>query len=256
MKRIYITSLTLFLVFLLSCSTGRKSSGPFTSRGYSEIATGISFYQEGDFDRALECFEEALRVFEMIADEKGEAIAKYHIGLVYLRRNNKKALHYLEESYNVLKTEKNWEQPAAEALSMAYIKFSNLKEAKKLSSKIKNEASRLLLKALITEKQGLDATPYYEEALKKCKRKELKADILSNYGKYLLKIGKREDAAKKFKEALKIDSELQLPYEVAMDYMNLYKATKNKNYLKKSKRILEELGLDHESSTGGKNSNP
>ncbi|MEO9484403.1 MAG: tetratricopeptide repeat protein [Ekhidna sp.] len=73
------------------------------ARAYHVI--GISYYERGVYERALESYIDALKYYEKIGNRRGQALIKINIGIIYgLISQPERAKNYLLESIKILET--------------------------------------------------------------------------------------------------------------------------------------------------------
>ncbi len=63
---------------------------------------GVTFYIQGNYEKALEYYDKSLKLKEETGDKKGMALSYNNIGLIYKNQGNyEKALEYYDKSLKV-----------------------------------------------------------------------------------------------------------------------------------------------------------
>ncbi len=188
---------------------------------------GMISYNLGELDRALECFKNALKLYEEIGSKEGIATDYVIIGNVYrIRGELDTALQYYEKALKL------YEEIGSKAgIAADYVNIGNV-------HLIKGELDTAL--------------QYFEKALKLYEELDDKAGIAAAYGNignvYLTR-GKLDTALRYYEKSLKLNEEIGRKVGVAIQYGNIgnvYRIRgeldKALQYFTKALKIFRELG--------------
>jgi tetratricopeptide (TPR) repeat protein len=189
---------------------------------------GVIFYHLGELEKALEYYEQALKLHEELGRKEGMAANYGNMGLVYwIKGELEKALEYYERALEL-------DEELGRKEGMA-IQFGNIG----IVYQFKGELEKAL--------------EYYERALEldeELGRKEGIAIQLGNIGIVYKHKGELEKALKCHEKALKLDEELGKKEGIAADYANMGIVYQDKGelekaleYFEKALRIYEDMGI-------------
>jgi len=195
---------------------------------------GFIASQKGDKNKALELFEESMKINKELKYYSGLTATLNNIGIIYLKRGNyDKALKYYKETLEFIEKELSKEE-----YSLVF---------EHCSTAINNIAY------IYDEKGDLNtALKYYEDSLKideEIGDLKGKSTSLNNIGEIHRKQGNFDDALKYYKESLKLDELLGISKGIGIQLKNIgaiYSAKGKYNtalkYFKEGIEVSEQTG--------------
>ncbi|MBI5453177.1 MAG: tetratricopeptide repeat protein [Deltaproteobacteria bacterium] len=235
-----IITVLLASALVYGCAPRAVDQHPM-SRSVQERMRGVAEYGEGNYQRALERFTEALRIDRATDDRKSEALDLVDIGRVYIAVNDaKSARGFLAEAVRLSKAEGH-----AEVLSEAYATLAkaelmegdNPSALRYIDESIATDASlskkepggKLNLKAAVflSDNRVAEAVSVFERALsinEAVNDEAEAANSLRGLGDAALASGGFDNAFKYYEAAYEKDKRLGLSGRIARDLSSMAEA--------------------------------
>jgi tetratricopeptide (TPR) repeat protein len=244
-----------------------KEKGEKRQMGSALNTQGVSFYFQGDYDKAIDYYSKSLKIDEELGDKKGMAISLNNIGNIYEEQGGyNKAIDYYFKSLKIKE-----EIGDKEGMSVSYNNIGVVyQEQGDYNNAIDYFSKSLKIEEEIGNKKGIarsfnnigliymqqgdygNAINYYSKSLKikeKIGEKKEMAVSLNNIGSIYNKQGDYDNAIAYYSKGLKIDEEVGNKKGMAISLNNIgsiYKEEGNYeqalDYNNRSLIIAQEVG--------------
>ncbi|MBW4683405.1 MAG: tetratricopeptide repeat protein [Microcoleus vaginatus WJT46-NPBG5] len=231
---------------LQSLSLLQSQNNPQNAEADKLTEQGTQQRQAGQFEAALQSYQEALTIYRLIKDRQGEGLVLANLGNAYNnRREFTKAIEYWQQALEIAQEVKDRETEGKTLsnLGVAYLNLKNYPQAMEYLQQglaIAREIKDPQLEQQVQE--------WLQLAQSQSHPQKAEAEALMQQGYQQLRIGKFEAALQSFQPALMIYQQLQdrggegwALRSLALGYAQLGDTTKSIDYAQQSLELAQNI---------------